>query len=406
MASEALTVVGPEHQAMAPQKPQRMTLEEMKGYAGIFKASGLSKENESVLVIKILAGQAHGMEIFTAVNSFEVIDGKLGMKPVAMAAQIRKSRRYDYRILYLEDDGCKIEFLDLDNQETLGIHSFLRKDAEKAGLVNKDNWKRYPRDMYYSRCMSGGTKKYCPDVLEGNIYTPEEISEFDAPPRPPAPQAPPAPAYADTAPIPEDDGEVIEEPEPRPTWYDCPRCQKRGYTLERQAHHVIEAMQADPSYVPIEGKVLNVYACGDLWHVGNTFVDPPDPQRWSKQFKQLTEALHKPWKDCSQEAKAAWLKGLLAIDEVPAIITHAQWRKMAEALNAYVLVAATSPLRLTEAYVSGLCLSLFGGKSKLAEISCETWHALAQAIIDAEANDEPLHMAPILVDGGNDDETL
>jgi len=50
------------------------------------------------------------------------------------------------------------------------------EDAGNAGLIARDNWKKYPRNMLFSRAMSNGAKWHCPDVGAGApIYTPDEL---------------------------------------------------------------------------------------------------------------------------------------------------------------------------------------------------------------------------------------
>jgi hypothetical protein len=50
------------------------------------------------------------------------------------------------------------------------------KDAAAAGLTNKDNWKKYPRNMLFARAISNGQKWYAPDVYNGvTVYTPDEM---------------------------------------------------------------------------------------------------------------------------------------------------------------------------------------------------------------------------------------
>lgn len=180
-----------------------------------------------------------------------------------------------------------------------------------------------------------------------------------------------------------------EAPQPA-GWVECPRCQKRGYDNQTSADMAIERMLADPAYEAQDGKVLNAYQCGDLWHVGHT--EPPTD--WKASFISLTETLYNPWNSLDQAGKTAWLKALLAVDELPQPFTKGVWKKMGQALNRYVLVAATNPPRLTEVYISFLCQRKWGNRAKVRELSCETWHALAEMLEEAEAKGEQINMPP------------
>lgn len=49
-------------------------------------------------------------------------------------------------------------------------------EAVAAGLTTKDTWKKYPRDMMYSRCMSRMGRQVFPDVTTG-CYLPDELED-------------------------------------------------------------------------------------------------------------------------------------------------------------------------------------------------------------------------------------
>jgi len=55
-------------------------------------------------------------------------------------------------------------------------HEFTLEDAKRAGLADADNYRKYPKAMLFSRCMSAGARAMFPDVLAG-MYTPEELGE-------------------------------------------------------------------------------------------------------------------------------------------------------------------------------------------------------------------------------------
>jgi hypothetical protein len=68
-----------------------------------------------------------------------------------MAASIKRSQRYRYKIHELTDRRCTIEFF--EEGESAGISAFSIEDAQKAGLLKGDNWRNYPRNMLFSRAM-------------------------------------------------------------------------------------------------------------------------------------------------------------------------------------------------------------------------------------------------------------
>ena len=49
-------------------------------------------------------------------------------------------------------------------------------EAASAGLATKDTWKKFPRDMMYSRCISRMGRQVFPDVTTG-CYLPDELED-------------------------------------------------------------------------------------------------------------------------------------------------------------------------------------------------------------------------------------
>jgi hypothetical protein len=124
-------------------------------------------------LVKMVAGQEMGFGPIASMTGIHVIKGKITLSANLIAAAIRRSGHYDYRVKRLDDQRCEIEFL--MNNNPIGVSIFTIEDARKAGLASGDNWKKYPRNMLFARAMSNGAKWYCPDVFGGPVYTPEEL---------------------------------------------------------------------------------------------------------------------------------------------------------------------------------------------------------------------------------------
>src|SRR5690606_34309631 len=87
-----------------------------------------------------------------------------------MAAKVKGSGRYDFRVREMTDKVCSIEFF--EHGESIGTSTFTIEDAKKAGTKNLD---KFPRNMLYARAMSNGVRWFCPDVFTTPAYTPEEL---------------------------------------------------------------------------------------------------------------------------------------------------------------------------------------------------------------------------------------
>lgn len=125
-------------------------------------------------IVKVLAGRELGIGPVASMTGIYIVKGRVTLSANLMAAQIKRSGKYSYRVRRMDDTGCEIEFF--EGGESIGVSSFGERDAKLAGLLGGDNWKKFPRNMYFSRAMSNGAKWYCPDVFSGPVYTPDELA--------------------------------------------------------------------------------------------------------------------------------------------------------------------------------------------------------------------------------------
>lgn len=122
-------------------------------------------------VVKILAGQELGFGPFASMTGVYIIQGRPSIGANLMAAAVKKSGRYNYRIIEMTDKVCEIAFF--EGKEEIGRSRFTLEDAHKAGTKNLD---KFPRNMLFARAMSNGVRWFCPDVFAGApVYTPEEL---------------------------------------------------------------------------------------------------------------------------------------------------------------------------------------------------------------------------------------
>lgn len=166
--------------ATAPEDEKQSThlsLKHMQTYAQVFKKSGYFKGvvDEWQGIVKIMAGQELGLTPFTAMKGINIIDGKPELSAGLMGTLIKRSGKYDYRVSDWSTKGCTITILQ-DGKE-VGSATFDEADASAAGLLNKDNWRKNPKAMYFARAISYAARTYCPDALGGgNVYVEGEIS--------------------------------------------------------------------------------------------------------------------------------------------------------------------------------------------------------------------------------------
>jgi len=127
-------------------------------------------------VVKVLAGRELGFGPIASMTGVYIVKGRVTLSANLMAASIKRSGKYDYRIREHTPTACKLEFFQRVEAgwESLGESAFTAEDAKAAGLAG-DAWRHYPRNMVFSRALSNGAKWYCPDVFGGPVYTPDEL---------------------------------------------------------------------------------------------------------------------------------------------------------------------------------------------------------------------------------------
>jgi hypothetical protein len=145
-------------------------------------------QSEAAAATKIIIGRGLGIGDFDAMSGLHIIKGKAVLSSNLMAAAIKRSGKYDYRVVQSDDTVCTIDFY--SGGQKIGASSFSVEDAKRAGLGG-DNWRKYTRAMLFARCISAGYKTHCPDALGAapvyvEAHGETEITE-DAPP-PPSPR--------------------------------------------------------------------------------------------------------------------------------------------------------------------------------------------------------------------------
>ena len=221
-----------------------------------FCRSGMFKDarEESQCFVKICAGHELGFGPMQSMTGIYVVEGKVTLSANLMAAALKSSGKYDYRVARLTVHACAIEFF--EGERSLGMSEFTLEDAKRANLMKSMAWQKFPRNMLFARAMSNGIRWYCPDFGCGPMYTPEELEaegikhvEVESV-KTPEPEGDtddeyvmvepataevtmdnPPPPEPDAAPSPPEEQPVPDEPAPR--GYDTMKMSFGRYTKDR-----------------------------------------------------------------------------------------------------------------------------------------------------------------------------
>ncbi len=157
-------------------------------YISVMEAATLSKaivaaqlfdaKNPEEVLVKIMAGQELGIGPIFAVNNLYVVNKRISMQADIVLALLGV-RGFVWEFKYDNEDKPTVcEFIvSSPNPRQKPIKSrFTLADAAKAGLLGKDNWKKYPKRMLRSRAVTAGARDT--GIFGGMAYTPEELEEI------------------------------------------------------------------------------------------------------------------------------------------------------------------------------------------------------------------------------------
>lgn len=150
----------------------KSSLTEIMSIGKAFAESGMFPDIKTAAqaVVKIQAGAEMGIPPFAAMSGIHIIQGKPTVGAGLMAANVKGSGKYDYRVIESTDKSCSVDFY--QGKEKIGNSTFTIEDAKKAGTKNID---KFPKNMLFARAISNGVKWFTPDVFSGPVYVPEEM---------------------------------------------------------------------------------------------------------------------------------------------------------------------------------------------------------------------------------------
>jgi hypothetical protein len=143
-----------------------------------FAASGYFKDAKTAAqsYVKIQFGKELGMGAGAAMASINIIEGRPSLSGAAMAALIKLSGKYKYKIIALTDELCTIRILE-DGQILEPDSTFTLAEAKNAGINGKTTWKGYGQDMLFNRAIGRAFRRHTPELAAGGVlYADGEIT--------------------------------------------------------------------------------------------------------------------------------------------------------------------------------------------------------------------------------------
>lgn len=139
-----------------------------------FVPKGLRGKPEAVLAC-ILAGHEAGLSPMTSLRQIYVVDGRPAMAAELMRALVLRAGHE----LWTEESTSTRAIVcgSRAGSARESRVAWTEDDARRAGLLGKDNWKKYPRAMLLARATTELCRMIFPDVLAGISHSIEEIAD-------------------------------------------------------------------------------------------------------------------------------------------------------------------------------------------------------------------------------------
>jgi hypothetical protein len=155
------------------------TYAELKDQALMLLKSGMlplkfSGKPEAV-VITMLYGKELGLTPLQAVKEIHVINNVPSMSANLMLTLVRQRLKgFQMQVMLSNAKVCRIQHR-RTKEEDWQVSEYTIEEANAAGLLNKDVWKKHAADMLFARNASRVCRQNYSDVFNGSIYTPEEL---------------------------------------------------------------------------------------------------------------------------------------------------------------------------------------------------------------------------------------
>ncbi len=168
--------------------------------SGLFAdVKGVSEEEAIArCFVKIALGKSMGFSAAESLQGIDVIQNRLAIGAHLRAARFQRAG-FSWPGMIVRDEGCWIPLFfqnrpmlqqkvseagdlvfDANNEPVMVnvVVSYTRKDAERAGLWTKDNYKRMPSDMMFARAITRAQRRYGPGVLGVDVLDTYEAQDL------------------------------------------------------------------------------------------------------------------------------------------------------------------------------------------------------------------------------------
>ena len=239
-----------------------VALQDIERAGSYIAKSGLFgvKTPEQAIALMLVA-QAEGRNPFEAARDYHIIQGRPALKADSILARFQQAGG-SVRWIELSDTKAVAEFSHPQGGKVIIDWDIER--AKRAGLIGKDNWKNYPRQMLRARVISEGVRTIYPGVCVGS-YTVEEVQDL-----------------ADTKPAGEQEYTFVDPPTPQATPQDTPQA------AEQETAQAAPPKPADWDELALKNRAKEIINDKAILEINQKRLWAESGHNWSK-FVELLE---------------------------------------------------------------------------------------------------------------------
>lgn len=143
------------------------------GHGGVI----LPRPNPGAILYMLETAAMLGVNPMVGLTNIHIIEGKPSLSANLQSALVREAG-HRLRVRVEGEAESLVAIAELvrsdDPDYTFTVH-WSHRDAQKAGLLGKDNWKKYERAMLKARAITEVIREGAPEVLMGATYSPDEL---------------------------------------------------------------------------------------------------------------------------------------------------------------------------------------------------------------------------------------
>jgi len=131
--------------------------------------------------LRMERGRELGLKPLEALHGLYVVDNRVALEGAVMLSIVQRSGLGHLELEFGETEArAKVYLWAVSKERPVGEVVFTEDDARRAGLLAKDAWRKYKKDLLGWRAVARACRFYFPALFGGPIYTPDELEEVSS----------------------------------------------------------------------------------------------------------------------------------------------------------------------------------------------------------------------------------